>query len=450
VAKDWKRLLLHKIDSDGDVKAGLRANAANAITIFAHDPRWTGVLAYDEFAEMVITRSPPPWRPQDAAADQVRPGEWCDGDTTRLQAWLSDAYAIDVSVNDVLQAVVVAAERTRLHPTREYLRSLKWDGKQRLPSMLSTYFGAADTEYTRAIGMRWVISAVARVMSPGCQVDCTLILEGPQGIGKTSGFRALVPQPSWYSDTGITPGDKDSYQNLHGVWIYGLDELDSLKRGELTKTKNFLTATRDRYRPSYGRCARSFARQNVFCGTTNESVYLTDGTGNRRYWPVRVVHAIDPLAVARDRDQLWAEALVRYEGRESWHVNTPELRALCEAEQAERVQADAWTSIVAAWLAEPIAFEWEEDERTGRQTKRRYPYDMRTGVLTVDVLRYALEKPAAQITKADEMRAADVLKSLGYEAGKRVTENGARVRRYKPPGQPGQPSDSNGCPDEAP
>jgi predicted P-loop ATPase len=291
-------------------------------------------------------------------------------------------------------------------------------------------------------------------MAPGCQADCTLIAQGPQGIGKTSAFRALVPVPTWYADTSVTIGDKDSYQNLHGVWLYGLDELDSVTRGERTKTKNFLTQTRDKYRPSYGHAARSFARQNVFCGTTNEETPFTDRTGNRRFWPTRVLRPINVAGIARDRDQLWAEALHRYARSAPWHVDTPELRALCEAEQAERLQADPWESMVAAWLDDPTETIEDVEEGIGgapRRVKRKVPFDTSRGVTTAEVLVHALEMRKADVTRGDEMRAAEVLRGLDYEPGPRRSEKGAIVRRYTATaGQPGQAAPSNGCPEDEP
>ena len=177
------------------------------------------------------------------------------------------------------------------------------------------------------------------------------VVLGKTGAGKTRAFRSLVPVADWYQDTGITIGDKDSYGNLRSVWIYGLDELDSLRKGDVTRIKNFLTAPRDHYRPPYGHRAQDFYRQNVFCGTTNEEQYLVDRTGNRRFWPVRIADVIDTDRIAADRDQLWAEAVVRYRAGDRWHVDTPLLRQLCTEQQADRMQRDPWVDIIAEWLA---------------------------------------------------------------------------------------------------
>jgi putative DNA primase/helicase len=261
---------------------------------------------------------------------------------------------LTIGAKVIEQGVAVVAEASAFHPVRDYLQSLHWDGVKRLPTWLSTYCGVEASPYAAAVGARWLISAVARPMDPGCQLDCCLIVEDPrQGTGKSSAFRALVPDPSMYSETGVTLGDKDSYQALHGAWIYLLDELDSLRRSDVTRTKNFLTSVKDHYRPSYGRVARDFARQNVFAGTTNAERYFADRTGNRRFWPVRTRGEIDVAAIRGVRDQLWAEAFDRYANGERWHVDTPELRRLCEEQQADRVADDPWEQLVGEWLAEP-------------------------------------------------------------------------------------------------
>lgn len=401
-----------------------KACTATAITILLNDERWSGVLARNTFAECDVTRKPAPWHSDDGMGSKL--GAWTDADITRLRAWFERAYGISFGANDLVAIVAVAAEANAYHPVCDYLEGLHWDGVERLPTLLSSYFGTADTPYTRAIGMRWMISAVARPMSPGCQVDCTLILEGSQGIGKSSGFRALVYDAALYSETGVSIGDKDSYQSLHGVWIYLLDELDSLRGADLTRTKNFLSSVKDHYRPTYGKGARDFFRQNVFCGTTNDDAYLKDRTGNRRFWPVKVVRPIDRDAIARDRDQLWAEAMTRYQRGEAWHVDSPELRRLCEAEQAERVQGDPWEPIVQAWLQDPIgALEPGSD---GGAVRTRI--DTSEGVLTSEVLLHALHKRPGDITKGDEMRVADVLKTLGYTRGPLRRERGERARRF--------------------
>ena len=191
----------------------------------------------------------------------------------------------------------------------------------RLDRVLPEYFQSSDGAYERAIGPRWFISLVARAMTPGCQSDCTLILEGEQGIGKTSAFRALMHDPTWYAESACGVDSKDFLENLRGVWIMGFDELDSLTRASLTKVKTVLTALSDHYRKSYGHYSDDYPRSCGFCGSTNAELYLDDPTGARRFWPVRVLRVINALRLANDRDQLWAEAFARWRTRRGLDLN---------------------------------------------------------------------------------------------------------------------------------
>ena len=397
-------------------------NLANVVTILSEHPDWRGCLAYDLFSERHVTTRPPPWHAADSASDTLA-GDLTDTDISRFILWLYRAEHLTVSDKTVAQAIGVVAERNAIHPVRDYLRGLKWDAKQRLPNAARAYFGAEATPYSSAVIPRWFISAVARVMEPGAQCDCVLVLEGRTGWRKSSAFRALVPVREWYADSGIVIGSKDSYQNLHGVWIYGFDELDSLSKSELTATKNFITQTLDRFRPPYGRVARNYRRQNIFSGSTNKDDYLNDPTGDRRYWPLRVRQLIDTAAIIRDRDQLWAEAVARYDSGEAWHVDTPELRKLCELEQAQRSADDPWTPLVETWLRNPTT----KDAADGLPTR----LDLEEGITTTDVLLGAIGMKSADVKRSDEMRAGSLLRLLGLTHTYRP--NSATNRRYRRP-----------------
>jgi predicted P-loop ATPase len=407
--------------------------AANVATYLRHHPDWTGVVAYDEFRETIVTLSPPPWSAEDAPAN-VEAGVWGDGDSSRLRAWLVRVEGVDVPLSEVEQGLQLAADTNRVHPVRAYLDGLVWDGVPRLDAWLVTYVGAPDTLYERGIGPRWMISAVARIFEPGCQVDCVLVLEGQTGAGKTSAFRELVPAAEWYSDTSLDLSNKDSLDNLRSIWIYGLDELDSLRKGEVTRVKNFITARRDHYRPPYAKRARDFLRQNVFGGTTNEDQYLIDRTGNRRFLPVLAAPKVDWQGIARDRDQLWAEAVTRYRAGEVWHIDTPGLRALCVAHQEERVQADPWLEMIVSWLRAPST---RVTETNGGYTQTTLvPLDLRDGVTTAEVLEHCLHVRRADVDQRQSMRVGACLRELGYERERR-TVGGERSYRYLRREEPG-------------
>jgi predicted P-loop ATPase len=402
----WKRDMLETED-DKPKKC-----VANVMNVMAQHPAWEGVIAYDEFREAVVKQRPPPVRAQDGDSAI---GEWTEADSTRTAAWFASEIGFEPHSYQVEQAVASVAERTRVHPVRDYLRSIEWDGEGRLDGLFVDYFGATDSPYMRAVATRWMISAVARVMEPGCQADSLVVLEGPQGVGKSRGSRALCGG-EWFADTGLVLGDKDSYQCLRAKWIYELSELDSLKGREATRVKAFISSSSDNYRPSFGRRNRDFKRQCVFIGTSNESEYLVDHTGNRRFWPVRCGAKVDIEALRRDRDQLWAEALHRYEQGERWHVDSPELQALFEDEQHEREIGDPWRAKIEPWLtANPRWSAW--------------------GVTTADVMDGPLELAPKDQTRAAETRVGQVMRKIGWVTSRPVDKvTGKRTRRYFPPG----------------
>lgn len=402
--------------SDGHVRKSL----ANVMTILSEDTAWRDVLAYNAFAEVIVSTAPPPVRDQDRPMTHVA-GEWSEADSVRAAAWLSERYGIDVSVQTVEQAVMSVARRRTIHPVQDYLHSLKWDGIQRLPTMFAKYFGASQSEYTLAIGVRFMISAVARIEQPGCKADNLIVLEGKQGIGKSTAVKSLAVTPDWFSETGITLGDKDSYQNLRGKWLYELAELASIRSArDIERYKAFLSTTVDSYRPSFGRRRADFPRQTVFIGTTNDTEYLNDRSGNRRFWPIHCT-SVDLEGIKRDRDQLWAEAVTRYECHEAWHVDSVELARRCEEQQAEREQPDPWLPLIEDWLRRYLVQDENPDGKVLLSVSR--------GVTTTEVLLGAIEMRKGDIDRTAETRAGQILRQLGLTP-RQVREAGDRVRRY--------------------
>ena len=234
---------------------------------------------------------------------------------------------------------------------RNYLNAQVWDGKPRLEPWLTTYFGAEATDYTRAIGSRWLIQAVARIFEPGCQADYILILEGPQGRLKSTSLRTLAVNPEWYTGRISQIGSKEALIEIGGVWFIEDAEMVTLNRAASGASKQFITEPTDRYRPPYGRHTIRKPRSCVFVATINPPAggYLKDPTGARRYWPV-VCDTIDRDGLERDRDQLWAEAVHLYRAEHPRYLETAELEALARAEQDARRIVDAWEGPVRSWV----------------------------------------------------------------------------------------------------
>ncbi|MCZ7641875.1 MAG: virulence-associated E family protein [Pseudorhodoplanes sp.] len=316
---------------------------------------------------------------------------------------------------------------------REYLDGLEWDGTTRLDRWLTTYLGAADSVYVRAVGARWLISAVARIYVPGCQADCALILEGPQGIRKSSALAALA-RP-WFTDRLSELGSKDAAIETRGVWIIELAELDTMSRAEVGTIKAFMSRRQDRFRPPYGKRLVDLPRQCVFAGSINpEGGYLKDATGGRRFWPV-VCGTIDLNALERDRDQLWAEARDRFRRHEPWWLETRELDALAAEQQAERYQGDAWDDLIRTYLTHET--EWLQNGYAEQRPYRRPRAEPLDDVSVGEVLEHALSIERGRWTQADQNRVVRSLISMGFTKYRARhgghAGDGYRERRYRRP-----------------
>lgn len=401
-----------------DSKGNARKIVANAIFYLSTDPKWSGVLAYDEFAETIVTLKPPPWRPCDSLENTVI-GEWSEEDTTRTQAYLSNAFGFDLGDGPTMAAIKVVSAKKRIHPVRDWLESLTWDNTRRCHTWLSDVFGADDTPLTRAIGAAWLVSAVARIYQPGCQVDTVLVLEGDPGIFKSSCLRALVDD-KWFFEMAITDVSKvDAMQVLRCKWIAEFPEIDSLTRSEQGHVKAYFSRRVDRYRASYGRKAGDYPRQTIFAASTNKDQWIADETGGtgRRMWPIKCRRG-DVALVRAMREQIWAEAVARFKSGERWYLLDPELRDDERAEQDERYRADLWEQQIAGWL----------------QTKPAGGFRSKAdlGVTCLDVARGALNFDIHRIGPADASRIAACLRHLGWVQGRREVRDGARVRPYRP------------------
>jgi len=375
IAEGWRQRLI--VNLNGTPKPIL----ANGITAFQCAPEWAGVLAYNEFSMATVARKSPPWT--GTALDS----EWSDHEDRRAAEWLQH-QAIHVGVEVAGQAVQVAAKDRTFHPVREYLAGLRWDGIKRIDTWLSLYLGTEPSEYAAAVGARWLIQAVARIYRPGVKADTCLILEGPQGILKSTALKTLGDP--WFADEIAELGSKDSSLQTRGVWLIELSELDSMNRGEVSKIKGFMSRATDRFRPPYGRRVITSPRQCVFAGSVNHNTYLRDDTGARRFWPV-ACGSIDIPGLSRDRGQLWGEAVTQYRAGAPWWLNTKELNHQAEQEQAARFEGDPWQEIISEWL------------------------NGRDDVSVPEVLTRCIEKSPDKWVQADMNRVSRSLRALGLE-----------------------------------
>lgn len=321
----WRKLL------DIDKKGAVKPTSKNAMVILENDPRLAGHLWHNDFSGFDLVRGGLPWNP---GARQ-----WGDKDDANLRVYMERCYGLTAKdkIKDAKDAVLT---KYRSHPIREYLEGLRWDGVPRLDRLIIDYLGAEDNPLNRAMTRKHFTAAVARVMTPGCKYDYCLILTGPEGIGKSTLLAVMGGE--WFNDSVTTMEGKQGMEQLRGAWIVEMSELSSIKRSDVEQTKSFMSRQNDIYRAPYGTVVEAHPRQCVFCGTTNEALFLKGDTGNRRFWVIKAVpdlrkHGEVKDAVEADRDQLWAEAVQRWRDGERLYL-APGLEA--EARQRQEQYND--------------------------------------------------------------------------------------------------------------
>jgi predicted P-loop ATPase len=319
---------------------GTLANACHALRTA---PDLQFMLAYDVFAMKTMVVAAPPW---DFESQHFVQRAWMPHDDLLATEYLQ-RLNIPVKPQTATQAVELVARERSFHPVLDYLDSVQWDGKTRLDRWLTDYVGADETPYTHSIGRSALIGAVARIRRPGCKVDTVPIIEGQQGLGKSSAARVLF-EP-WFSDELADLGGKDAAMQTQGAWLIEISELDAMSRSEVSRIKAFVSRAADRFRPPYGARVIESPRSCVFWGTTNSDAYLKDETGARRFWPIKAGR-IDVEGLAGVRDQLWAEADRLYGAGAAWWIVNPEAQCIAVGEQTARYQGDPWDELIAAYL----------------------------------------------------------------------------------------------------
>lgn len=322
--------------------------------------------------------------------------------------WLSiDAeFGFRPALQFFLSVIEDAARRAAHHPVRDYLAELEWDGTPRIDHWLTTYAGADRTPYSQAVGALFLVAAVRRVRQPGCKFDEIMVLESPQGMGKSSAFERLAVHKNWFTDAlSISDTRKEVLELILGKWIVELPELSGMRKSEVEHMKAFASRQTDRARLAYARRATDRARECIFVGSTNESEYLRDHTGNRRFWPVLIRHEFDLTALERDRDQLWAEAAQREAAGAS--IRLPrELWAAAAEQQEARRTVDPWHDVLTDLLGDL------------------------TGTLSTDGAWDLIGEPLHRRTTESAKRLRQIMESLGWEHT-RERASGAKVRAWR-------------------
>lgn len=397
-------------------KGAIASTINNVVLILSNDERLKGRFYFDAFRERPIVSDDLPW----IALPERSTDNWTDTDDAGLRQYLESKYQIE-SPAKIRDAVDIAMLDKIRHPVREYLEALNWDGDKRLDTFFIDWLGAEDSAYARGVTRASLIGAVARIMKPGCKHDHTIVLIGPQGCGKSTTIGKLGKE--WYSDSLYTMSGKEAYEQLQGYWIIELGEMAAAKKSEVEQIKQFISKRSDNYRSAYARRTQEHLRQCAFFGSTNDSDFLRDYTGGRRFWPVVVSDQNKAQDLTDDYiDQIWAEALEAFRSGEKWHLSR-DLEREARQVQKDHTEVNGKQGVIEAFLDKPLPPDW-----TGRNLEERRlfwsddftdePEDLipRESVCAIEIWCECFNGDPKQFTQTQARELNNILKNLdGWE-----------------------------------
>lgn len=423
--EDWQTRL--ELDKAGNIKNTLR----NLTLILENDPMLKP-LVFNQLLDGMEIKGEVPWK---------HPSKfWRDADDAQLISYVDTHYGAFSARNYDIAVMKVTDDRS-YHPIRAFIEDLpEWDGVERVDTLLIDYLGASDTAYVRAVTRKTLCAAISRVLRPGCKFDSMLVLNGPQGVGKSTLIAKLAGE--WFSDSlnlGDTK-DKTAAEKLQGYWILEIGELAGLKKAEVETLRSFLSRQNDIYRASFGKRATPHLRQCVFFGTTNaESGYLRDTTGNRRFWPVKT-----PGGAAKhswqltneEIQQIWAEALVYVKRGEKLYLDA-DMETLAKTEQREAMESDEREGLVRVYLDTLLPADWDSMDTFERRNflngsefgeQQRTGTVKRTSVSNMEIWCECFGKERANLRRADSNELTSILSRLGWKRA----DNKVRIPLYGP------------------
>jgi predicted P-loop ATPase len=399
--EDWRELL-ERTGPVGDERP--KGTVKNIVMIFRGE-LGEDLFTKNEFSGLQLYTRETPWGGKPG-------GEITDEHVTRIKHWLSKIFRFEPATDKINEAITVIAAENSFHPIKDYLESLEWDGVPRIDTWLKVFCSAQASEpYLSAVSRKVLVASIARIYNPGVKFDQVLILEGDQGIKKSTTIRVLAGD--WFSDAHINISDKDGVLSMRSAWFVELGELSGMRKADTDALKEFISRNVDRIRVPYGRRTENFPRQCVFIGTTNSTEYLKDVSGNRRFWPVAVGECYtDSLAL--NRDQLFAEAKFVYDVQnEPLYLEDRESQRLAVGEQNARMISDTLTDKVQEYLEKVAGKEGELDPNQFVLSSLFGPFGP---------LRDLKEN------MVEQKRAADSLRKLGYVS--KIARGPQGLRKY--------------------
>lgn len=382
------------------------------------------MLAFDTFSGRIMLKYAVP-RPDFPPPVTFVEREWADTDATHMMEWLQAKGWKKPSIERIERAVMAEARRNEYSSAKAMLDALPpWDGWARLSNLWIDICrpeieGDSHRAYLEAIARASIIGMVARIMEPGCKLDTMILLEGEQGILKSTLLRVvLMDHDEWFSDSmpPLANSFKDAQQHLPGKLLIEMSELRQFKGARAETLKAFLSTQADRYRPSYGRHDQMHKRQCVFFGSTNERTYFTDATGNRRFWPIACT-SIDIDTAREIMPQVWAEAYDAYRKGERWWIDNSVLKE-AEEQQRQRLASDLWEDGIEERVHQKQVTAEDSGESEVRVTKEEF-------------IRWATEICKDVPVRLDEMtdrRMGMIMSKLGffYYDGRRGNRDGSK------------------------
>lgn len=416
---EWKKKLRYKPRSNE-----LENSVWNLNLILNNDPDFK-CFAFNELANRVQVTGKLPWeRPEGNCF-------WRDADTAQMKSLIDIRYAVFSTRNYEVSFTKVADDR-HFHPIRDYLDSLpKWDGIKRVETIFVNYLKADDTPYVRAVTRKTFAAAVARIYQPGIKFDCVPVLDGDQGIGKSTIIKDLVGSEYYSESLSLTDmDDKSGAEKLQGFWVVEIGELAGMKKADIEKVKAFLSTSDDKYRPSYGKTVESHPRQSIIIATVNgERGYLRDITGNRRFWIIKVHQQKQKKTWSFDeafRAQFWAEAKAIWQSGENLFLEGDDLEAAEEA-QRSAMEVDERVGMVEEYLNMKLPENWDDMDLYARREYLSNPDSpviskgtvVRTSVSNAEIWCECFGKNLSELKTTDSYAIAALMTQIpGWERSK--------------------------------
>ncbi len=408
----WKKKLEYE-----DKSLQLKNTLRNLTLILENDPKLRGIV-FNQHLDGMEIKGDVPWK---------HPSKfWRDADDAQLISYVDENYGTFSQRNFDIAVAKVTDDRS-YHPIREFLQALpEWDKVERVDTLLIDYLGAADNKYVRAVTRKTLCAAACRVLNPGCKFDTMLVLNGSQGIGKSTLIAKLGGE--WFSDSLSLNDTKDktAAEKLQGYWILEIGELAGLRKAEVETLRSFLSRQNDIYRASFGKRTTPHPRQCVFFGTTNaESGYLRDTTGNRRFWPVKTLGGGSKRSWDVTQEevlQIWAEVMHYVKAGEKLYLD-PEVEALAKAEQREAMESDEREGLVREYLEALLPDNWDDMDTferrnfldgTGKADIGKKGTIRRTQVCNMEIWCECFGKERANLKRADSNELSGILVKLGW------------------------------------